>query len=701
MPRPHTAPTRPRRAFAALTVLTVCALFAGDATSTAATRRTKASRKSPTAAPKAAPKAAAGVAGAATAIASVNTALATDVTGGRPITRQGSVASLASTTVSVGGAREISIGALADEALGAARTAHGQVNAARAGLFADAVLTEEVAETSEATIFTAHSNFTVVDRNAVSAQVPQLRRFRPKNVRLNQLTASQRRAFDEYKRSLDNKPNGHPLKQAAAQSDQALLDALGQGQADVSLVTTVRVEKVATPQSGKFALPVAGQQIPAGARAQTTPAINTPTAINQNQNNQNNQNRSNQGTASGEANHTAKFLTGWSLGDAMHWSERIDFGFAWVEIGLHAGYTFGLRIPVEMKGTMTPSQINRQGSGQFADTYEVSVHDVAAIDADVDHYRVTGLDADKRASGKELAFEAGAYAFVKGRILGADFNERFPKNLGFDFGEHFRPPYGDCGVDCGLNFYLPSSVTKTGINVLGIVRGEALLGLNVGGDGAVNYDYESLVRGEVVPSTRVNSGETALVHHISTDGRTGTTARFRTELPESALGNVSFGYRLSNPTYDWTVKLTPIVKALATFDYVIGEADIELGPYPLPISVTLGTIHLPTHAGTQASSDKVDGKLITDLRAGSATGAPDVSAVQGDRAIDTDTNTKNTKRGKAKGGKRTKKSATVNSLAGERAGVAATGTATANSGATKATKATKAKKAKKAKRNQA
>ena len=523
-------------------------------------------------------------------------ALVDDVTNGATIARQGSVASLASSTVGVGGTRTVTIEALANEALAESRTVHGQVVSARAALFADPALTEDVQETADATILTSRSSFTVVDRAAVGSRVPSLGAFRPKAVSLNSLSSSQRDAFDRYKRTLDAKPNGHPLKDAAARSDTALFDALKQGQADITMTTTVRVEKNPTPLSGRFT-GLAAPLVPVTSQDGQTITVDLNGA---------------QGTATGEANHTAKFLTGWSKGDALHFSERIDLGVAWVEIGAHAGYTVGLRVPVGMKGTMTPKAIKRNGSGTFNDSYEVKVYDVAAIDSDAQHYQGTGLDDALVDNGKEFALQADLYVFAKGEVFGAKFNKRFPERPLLDEGMQMRPPYGDCGVACGLNFFFPSSLTKTGINVLGIVTGGGQLGFNVGGSGVVSYDYESLVNGAVVASTRVSSGDKAKTHRVSTDGRTGMAACFTTTLPEKSLAMVPFGYRLSNPGYDWNIANSPVVKASAAFDYVVGTYDFTLGPYALPISIELGTLKLPRHAGTQETADKVDGQVTTD-----------------------------------------------------------------------------------------
>ena len=389
------------------------------------------------------------------------------------------------------------------------------------------------------------------------------------------------------------------MKDVAARSDAALFDALKQGQADITMTTTVRVEKNPTPVSGRFAA-LARPFVP----LLTSQDGQTITAdLN-----------GAQGTATGEANHTAKFLTGWSKGDALHFSERIDLGVAWVEIGAHAGYTVGLRVPVEMKGTMTPKAIKRNGTGTFNDSYEVKVYDVAAIDGDAQHYQGTGLDDALVDNGREFALQADLYVFAKGEVFGAKFNKRFPEKPLLDEGMQMRPPYGDCGVACGLNFFFPSSLPKTGINVLGIVTGGGQLGFNVGGSGVVSYDYESLVNGAVVASTRVSSGDKAKTHRVSTDGRTGMTARFTTTLPDKSLAKVAFGYRLSNPGYDWNIAISPVVKASAAFDYVVGTYDFTLGPYALPISIELGTLKLPRHAGTQETADKVDGQVTTDPR---------------------------------------------------------------------------------------
>ena len=84
------------------------------------------------------------------------------------------------------------------------RQTHAQVVAARPALFADPTVSETFRETADATIFTSTESFTVVDRTA--AAIPQVRRFTPRSIRLNQLTSRQRQAFDAHKASLPSNP---------------------------------------------------------------------------------------------------------------------------------------------------------------------------------------------------------------------------------------------------------------------------------------------------------------------------------------------------------------------------------------------------------------------------------------------------------------------------------------------------------------
>ncbi len=55
-------------------------------------------------------------------------------------------------------------------------------------------------------------------------------------------------------------------------------------------------------------------------------------------------------------------------------------------------------------------------------------------------------------------------------------NETTLNNLQFDHGQNFEPPFGDWGTDCGFIVWTPSNVTRTGINILGIIEGGAEIG---------------------------------------------------------------------------------------------------------------------------------------------------------------------------------------------------------------------------------
>lgn len=143
------------------------------------------------------------------------------------------------------------------------------------------------------------------------------------------------------------------------------------------------------------------------------------------------------------------FLTGFTLGRAYEWRQRVETTIAWCVFGckktyfaeLYAGfdYGFGLRFPMSVGG-----KFHYPGSGTAA-SFSPEIH---SLDGSASDYASSGLEGGKLFEGKELVAQFGAYAGANYKIpfagsggvafnVGKDFTDGLPAP--FTHGQ-FTPP---------------------------------------------------------------------------------------------------------------------------------------------------------------------------------------------------------------------------------------------------------------------
>ncbi|MCB9749469.1 MAG: hypothetical protein H6713_05615 [Myxococcales bacterium] len=527
------------------------------------------------------------------------------------VVKQGALSLRKRDTVKVAGRGDVKVEALADEVL----ANHHQLNTQLAALPKGALLgapsmDEQVIQTPQATVLVSSTTFTVTDadalRGGLSRVAPLPRSVRPgARMLVKQLTKTQRAALNAYKAELAGKPSSHPLVAAMNQGgDQALLDAIGEGLGDVTITTRVSVPtstlarasatslRVPTVVDGvlnysKLATAVLNPALPPTI-SRFLPAV--------------------QGT--GAASYVAKFLTGFTIDNSFEWEEEWDFGIGEFEIGAHAWYGFGLRVPVEFKVDTSPTTLKTKGRTYGATEYSTVV-DPHVLNADASYYSSVGLKQSEVFDGKELVLTAGAYVRVKLWVLGGKLlDEKIPNNLQFDHGKQFTPPFESCGSNCGIDWWIPASVTRTQLSLLGLVSGSAQIGFKLGGTGKPKIDYRSVLDGEPIKSTK---GKTTQVKHELSWSK-DTTREFTTTIPyEADKGTYPYGWRLNNPRFDWEVTVTPGVKGTIDISAWPLNERITIGPYWLnAFAVNLGTLHLPTHDGTTDEIQMQPGQRIVE-----------------------------------------------------------------------------------------
>lgn len=522
-------------------------------------------------------------------------------------------------TIAVEGRGNIAVQDLAAAGLDKHHARNQQLRSVRGALLADPIETEEVVETSDGVTVRSSTTVTVVDPTAVGNGVSGFKR-KPRND--TTWAANWRPAdLDAFKRSLNSKPANHPLRQAAAQGDQALFTAIGQGKGDVTVTTelffpsagiNVRNAKANVPtmvngrfdysKRKSFPMPLLPPTSGSGGSSGTRPSSGSSTGGSSGVRPGSGSSGSS-GTGAAGSQGAMEFLTGFTEGDNFEWSENWDMGpLGNITVGAHAYWGVGLRVPVEITADMSPKNIVDDGNPP-ADGYDVTLS-ARAFDANADFYRRAGLKNDLIFDGKEFVLEIGAFATIEGEVLFAGpFKKQFGKEI--DFGQQIQPPWGDCGTNCGVNVWIPSNLTHTGVDVLGIATGEAEIGFNVGGTGQVAVNYSSIDNNAAVASTY--KGNSATVHEWKNNG-IATPQPFHTDLsPGQVLRGKArpVGFKVSDPSYTWNIKITPGIRGLISID-VIG--DIEIGPFWLhPFAFDLGSVTFPHHEGTKNAYERTPG----------------------------------------------------------------------------------------------
>lgn len=544
--------------------------------------------------------------------------------GTQKVVKRGTLGSFAAQKVSVAGRGQVNVKDVASIAFADADEFTRQLQAGRKGLQADPVVETDVVETETATVLSRTTRAVVTDPDALrgaSTEVAQMRGGKQK-AKLNELDAKTRAAFDEFFKRAKGFGKSHPLRVAADQSEQALLDAVVAGKGDMAVTTTIVIPKQGRARDSKGALKPPARSAE-GALVLSKETVSAGLAAGAQFGNPVIEH------TEGKKSQTAKFLAGFTEGDQWEWSRRWDFATGgYFRVKASAWYDYGLRVPLELKGTVDPTSI-RTRDGDVESEYSVKLS-VDAIDGSKTFYQDVGLPASQVNEGKELVLKAGFQVTFTLHALGTEINERLPKDDVFDFSQDFRPPFGNCGQDCGFNIWIPADVTHTSVNILGIIKGSVRAGVNVGGNGTAKFDYAALSEGDTLPAWHTGDKKNAVRERRVEFTSASQSQTLLSELPQLPDGvtTKSFGYRVSSPQYDWHLTLTPGVRA---------DVDVHLWPIkesfniqPLwldALAIKLGTIELDAHAGSKTSYSFEPGRKSKDvMRAPSTTTGNKVKA---------------------------------------------------------------------------
>ena len=513
------------------------------------------------------------------------------------VTSEGAVAKNKSKSVEIAGGGKMTVGELADGVLEESRAREKDLKKATPALASEPVVEETYTETANEIVITSKTKFTVKDPQKLRATSPRFRSYRAKfksgsTFKASQLKSGPKKNFDSFRASMKKKPKGHPLREPAIAGDEQLMQAVLAGKGDVTITTSVVVPKKRPKFSGKSA---AVPTYSGGTLSYKTKATrnfkNVPVGTDS-------PGKSIQVT-DGKKNTVSKFLTGFTEYQSFKWVERWDFGSRdYFKITAEAGYAFGLRIPVEVTGTLKPTKITTRLGTDKACDYKVELK-ARAFDANKQFYKDTGLSSKEAFDGDEFVMEADA--FLKIDLVAGwgtiKIHERIPKKLGVDWSKDIRPPFGNSGTSKGIDLWVPATITRTKISILGIVVGKAQIGVNLSGSGKVKVDYMSLYDGNGIDS-KFNSKKR---NHTLTYAD-NVTKKITTTLPAmTQKGQKKYGYQLSKPRYSWSLKATPGLKGAINLNAKpFFEERIGIGPFWFnEFALRLGTIDFKAHAGTK------------------------------------------------------------------------------------------------------
>jgi hypothetical protein len=516
------------------------------------------------------------------------------------------LASIGSTPVALANGELMHVDEVAAGSLGRHRALAQEVAGAGSALLGPAETTEEFFETEDSVLLVATTSMVVVDPVALRAVSPiagSLSMKGPMAKPYAGLNADERAWLVGFKAEMLKKPPTHPLGAAARRGLEPLWNAAIAGKGDLRITSIVElpIGELAT-NGGTVMVPTFdGNGFDySNTEPVEIPGYNAPD-FEQEPN-------LTSGGESGTATTVTEFVNGFQKGNDGKFVEKWNFEIGSFRFEAGAYYEVALRIPIKVTGTMSPTRFPWTGMHDVESSFETDLS-VNVLDADADFYSRAGVKDSDLYGGQELVVLGGAYVKVKLDLplKYFDIDRTIPNQPVFDWSEDFQPPFGDCDTDCGFTKYIPSSATKTGISILGIIGGEAKLGFNVSGDGEVTLDYESLYDGEPTKSTS-GAGAGKKTHQLSFTEQSDRT--FNTTLAAlTEQGEKSFGYRVSDFNYEWDIKVTPVITADVYIRCDLLNWTGNLGTISFDaLSFGVGSVNFPTLQGTRSEKSVSKGK---------------------------------------------------------------------------------------------
>lgn len=520
--------------------------------------------------------------------------------------RQGSLNDFKNVTFKINDTLSTSLGRLAEEAFveqdqirNVLQSIHSPGNLAQAPEFKS-----EVLEFKDAFAITKSTSIVVSNPEALSRSSPLLKGFGGRKLNVNQqllpsLNQQKLQGFREYLQNEVPKlsPND-PIRLAAQQGEEAVLKAIAEGKGKYEITDTFIIPKNPFPVvNGKIVFPFRTtylnqvdseandrgleQRVAQGSVTQReTRPVEKPSV-----------------KTSGEADFHTEFLAGFTKGNAWHWRRRWDFPSGFFRISLAASYGIGCRIPIQVDGKVSPTQILIKDVEDKSAEFKTDIK-VQTLDADTSFYRRAGLPQNLLFDGKEAVLEASFGFGMKLRALWTDILPIPYTEIGIPSqSQNFKPPLGNENV--GPVIAVPPEITQTVFNFAAL-KGFAQFGVRIKGDGKVNLDYRP-----ALGSQQLQKKE--LVFHSTSN------VSEKRELPVIKSSQASFqnnfGFTLSDPKYKVDLSLVPVVQIDADIGvdwlskhFTTGWIDLNA------FTLHLGSLSFGRHSGTRKEFKYAGGK---------------------------------------------------------------------------------------------
>ncbi len=393
-------------------------------------------------------------------------------------------------------------------------------------------------------------------------------------------------------------PDNDPLKVAAAQGEDAVLQAVAEGKGKYEVIDTLFVPKAVLPEvNGRVQLPFPTKHLQSMDSENLDQGVEERVVVEKPSMHE-----------SGKATFHTEFMSGFTKGNSWEWERRWNFPSGFFRITLGASYGLGLRIPIDLKGEVSPTEILTKDVEDKPRNVNTKM-EVDTLDAGADFYRRVGLPQSKIFEGKEAVFEAKFGYGYKLRALWDDLLHHPFSYIGIDESQHFKPPMGR-GHD-GPIIPIPAEATQTKFEG-GILNGFAQIGIRITGKGTVLLDFQPFLGAKELKKEEIKFPNTSSQTQENERPNANSQTK-KSELP-AISGNGDklekpFGFTLGNPRYKIDLTLVPVVRLEATVGVDWLSRHFSTGWIDLnALSVDIGSVSFSRHSGTRKNYKFSQGK---------------------------------------------------------------------------------------------
>ena len=470
---------------------------------------------------------------------------------------------------------------------------------------------ESIAETDDAFVISSGVRMMVKDPRALAAISAEFRNSLSERNEVQDkwedLPEEERQQLEKFFADKTNKmPADHPLAAPAKKGPAALFAAIQEGYGEFSVTETVAFAKLPLPvRNGRIVHPSFERGLidfrPHRPLELHLPNTESPPAFkpevfewlaekDEQSRSPNNPERNQHTQTRGEKKFRHDFLVGFTIGNSWSWERKWESWAGYFEIKLGAGYEFGLRFPMSIRGEANPTYIRRYGRTDNENRFSTNLT-LHTFDAGPAYYRQQGVPERYVFDGQEFVLGSRAYFRIKLQAFGRTWINR-GKEFGFDYGHDLVPPTP--GQDARFHLEIPPQLTGTHFDY-DVLSGSAQFGLKVTLEGNASIKSELVLDRETA-----EHGEMKI--HFGQAGRANLSLTLPPIhlSPRQSSDHYRYGLRLSEPKYQVSASLTPAVRGqlrshVPGFRKTFSTGWIDLNRFKFE----LGRATLSAHEGTR------------------------------------------------------------------------------------------------------